>query len=56
MAPRLSDKDLQVLRQAVQQWVESVEAAKLARDTRKTYIQHPERMLRWFEGEYHLPV
>jgi hypothetical protein len=43
------------IKQKFEEWYQAVDASTLAEPTKRTYKDHPRRMLDWWEGHYQLP-
>ena len=53
--PKISAAALREVKDAFRLYEEAVERSALKRTTKGTYLQHPERFIRWLEGKYTPP-
>ena len=53
--PKISESALREVKEAFALYEEAVERSALKRTTKGTYLQHPERFIRWLEGNYTPP-
>ena len=54
--PQISEAALREVKDAFKRYEEEVEKSSLKRLTKGTYLQHPERFIRWMEGKYTPPT
>ena len=53
--PKISEAALREVREAFKRYEEEVTKSSLRLSTKSTYLQHPERFIRWMEDKYELP-
>ena len=53
--PKISESALREVREALKRYEEEVTKSSLRLSTKSTYLQHPERFIRWMEDKYELP-
>ena len=53
--PKISAAALREIKDAFKLYEEAIERSTLKRTTKGTYLQHPERFIRWLEGNYTPP-
>lgn len=54
--PKISKTALREVKDAFKRYEEEVEKSELKRQTKGTYLQHPERFIRWLEDKYNPPT
>ena len=52
---RVPPEALSKIQEALDRWTAAVEATDMRITTKRTYIDHPSRFVRWLAGEYDLP-
>ena len=53
--PKISEAALREVQEAFKRYEEEVAKSQLRWSTKSTYLQHPERFIRWMEDKYELP-
>ena len=50
--PKISNSCLKLVKDALEQYGQEVEAAELQKSTKRTYLRHAETFVRWLDDDF----